>query len=220
MSHPQVITQTEEQLLMKALQWGRNYRDAPDPAGLVHRLRTDYQTSSPRHFKLCRNTIAALLMLDAGLRVGEVVGLQVLDVAYRGVVRSMLTIDGGRSKSGHDRQIPLSARLAYGLGIYLAFFPLASDLPWTTPLICTQCMGPAITPRQLERVLADAALLLIGKTIWPHMLRHTFATRLAGVTDLVTVQDVLGHKSLSSTQIYTHPSPERKSAAIEAMNLL
>ncbi|GAH96402.1 unnamed protein product, partial [marine sediment metagenome] len=56
------------------------------------------------------------------------------------------------------------------------------------------------------------------REIHPHILRHTFATRLMSKTSMRVVQELLGHKNLSSTQIYTHPNNADLQEAIDSLN--
>jgi site-specific recombinase XerD len=65
-----------------------------------------------------------------------------------------------------------------------------------------------ISKRTIHYIISRASMKSIGRTIHPHVLRHTFATRMMFVTNLRVVQQLLGHKNLSSTQIYTHPKRE------------
>jgi len=66
-------------------------------------------------------------------------------------------------------------------------------------------------------MVARVSLDVIKRRIHPHVLRHTFATQLAKVTNIRVVQELLGHSSLESTQIYTHPDMNE---AREAVNRL
>jgi len=74
--------------------------------------------------------------------------------------------------------------------------------------------GLPITTRQVERIIKHAAIASIGRPANPHMLRHTFATKLMRITNVRVVQELLGHRNLSSTQIYTHPNQDDFAAAI------
>lgn len=168
-------------------------------------------------FKCRRNVVAYLLMLDAGLRVGEVVSLHITDCyAALQPVRT-LSIRGSVSKKGSDREVPVSLRLYAALKRFITEPFLIEDYPLTQRLICNKPQGRPLTTRSLERIILAAAERSIHRPITPHVLRHTFATKLMRKTDMRTVQELLGHKHLSSTQIYTHPNMDDKRTAIDSI---
>jgi len=72
-----------------------------------------------------------------------------------------------------------------------------------------------LTTRQVERIIRTAALKSIGRPVHPHVLRHTFASKLMSVCNERIVQELLGHQSITSTQIYTHPNEDDKKKAIQ-----
>jgi len=74
-----------------------------------------------------------------------------------------------------------------------------------------------ITTRQIENIVLAASMKSLGRPLNPHMLRHTFASKLLRVTNIRTVQILLGHSCITSTQIYTHPNEDDKKKAIDAM---
>jgi len=78
--------------------------------------------------------------------------------------------------------------------------------------------GQPLSERHVQRIISSASVKAFGRSINPHVLRHTFGTRLMRVTDMRTVQELLGHKSLASTQIYTHPNEQDKHKAIQNMD--
>lgn len=161
-----------------------------------------------------RNYAMALLMLDAGLRVGEVVKVRIVSLWAFGQPTLNLWVPPWDAKNKKERTIPLSQRirdaveqLQSGLWSTLeqneyhhAFYQVMPDKPVTT--------------RQVERIIRKAAMKSIGRPIHPHILRHTFASRLMKKTDMRTVQELLGHSQMSSTQIYTHPNMDDAKKAI------
>jgi len=158
-------------------------------------------------------------MLDAGLRVGEVCGLQIRDLIYNGEPVLAVTIRPEISKSKTERTLPLSSRLQDAIRIMITKLPNAGVLPGQRPMfygheLGTTTMGQnmttfsPITTRQVQRIIADASFSAFGRRIHPHSLRHTFGTRLAKVLPIKGVQDALGHRQLSSTQVYIHPDAE------------
>ena len=170
-----------------------------------------------RTHKGLRNYTMALLMLDAGLRVGELVNLLVPDLMFNNEIRTAITILTEKRKGRHERIIPVSARLKQALErmfklrwskIYIddktyAFYNLHSVHP--------------LTRRQVQRIIKDAAIQSIGRQIHPHILRHTFASRLMRTTPIRIVQQLLGHSSIQSTQIYMHPNGDDLQNAIESL---
>ena len=139
----------------------------------------------------------ALLMLlySAGLRVGEVVRLRPPDLdAERGLVRVR------RGKGGKDRYTLLARRAVEAVRIYRDAYPTDRWLfPGGRP-------DRHLTARTVQRIVKRSAEAAgIEKDITAHTLRHSFATHLleAG-TNLRIIQELLGHQSARTTQIYTH----------------
>lgn len=139
----------------------------------------------------------ALLMLlySAGLRVGEVVRLRASDLdVERGLVRVR------RGKGGKDRYTLLAKRAVEAVRVYLDAFPTEGWLfPGARP-------ERHLTARSVQRVVKRAAAAAgLAKEVTTHTLRHSFATHLLeGGTNLRIIQELLGHSSARTTQIYTH----------------
>jgi len=165
--------------------------------------------------KAVRNYCMALLMLDAGLRVGELVALRLSDLYFSWVPVRTIFIKPHMTKNKVEHSIPVSHRLSQALtsygktwnllhpdrGVFFAFANGSSNRPLTT--------------RGIEKIIGFAAKKALGYRVNPHVLRHTAASRWMRVTNISTVQQLLGHKHLSSTQIYCHPSEEDKRQAID-----
>lgn len=167
--------------------------------------------------KSIRNYLIACLMLDAGLRVGEVVALNMSHLYFNNRPVETLLLTPSITKNHKERSIPLSPRLSIAISQYRnGFLPVGPILDESFCFYTSDQLKP-ITTRQVENIINTAAIKCWGRRINPHMLRHTFASRLMRVTDMRTVQELLGHNCITSTQIYTHPNEDDKKAAIEMM---
>lgn len=166
-----------------------------------------------------RNHCIALIMLDAGLRVSEVVGLKVADLIFNGKPVTSLVIRPEIAKNSRERQVPIGTRLSESLKEMDAFY-WSPVLPSSNAFAFVSVRtNKPIVRRQVHRIISYAALRSIGRSVNPHTLRHTFASRAMRVTSIRTVQELLGHRNISSTQIYTHPNEQDKRDAIEKMEL-
>lgn len=147
---------------------------------------------------------AALLefLYATGLRVSECAAVDAGDLRLAiGVLRVI-------GKGAKERIVLFGEEAAHRLGRYLAVRP--SIAAPGEPALFVNRRGTRLGDRSIRRVVAGYVdRLALAKHVTPHTLRHTFATHLLeGGADLRTVQELLGHATLSSTQIYTHTAKE------------
>jgi len=162
--------------------------------------------SQIRTNKGIRNYTMALLMLDAGLRVGEVTKLYQIDFLYQGKLKDSLVLSESITKRGRERTVPLSTRLHRAIELMNEnIWPVTHGAESHCAFFNTDG-SQHLTARQVQRIIKDASLRAFGRAIHPHILRHTFATNLMRTCNIRIVQELLGHKNLSSTQVYTHPA--------------
>ncbi|GAV23457.1 tyrosine recombinase XerC [Carboxydothermus pertinax] len=150
-----------------------------------------------------RNKALLELFYGAGLRIGEIVGLKLGDVDLaQGYVR----VTG---KGRRQRIIPLGSYALNALKLYLEVSRPALG-PKSEQLFLNQ-RGGGITPRGVRLIIAKIVKKAgINRKITPHTFRHSYATHLLeGGADIRSVQELLGHKRLSTTEIYTHLSKEQ-----------
>ena len=168
------------------------------------------------YLKSLRNYLIACLMLDAGLRVGEVVQLTTSHLLFNGLPVHSLVLTSDITKNKKERIVPVNTRLTEAIRVYfLKAFPDA--VIFVRGLVFwLSHSSRGITTRQVENIIFSASMKSLGRPVNPHMLRHTFASKLLKVTNMRTVQMLLGHSCITSTQIYTHPNEEDKKKAILA----
>ncbi len=144
------------------------------------------------------------LMYAAGLRVSELIHLTVNDVNLEvGYVRT-------RGKGSRERIVPIGKAAGQALKGYLEGPRRLSPFRSSQPTLFVGTRGRGITRQGFWKILKRYAQTAgIHKRITPHMLRHSFATHLLeGGADLRSVQSMLGHVDIATTQIYTHVSRE------------
>jgi integrase/recombinase XerD len=145
------------------------------------------------------------LMYASGLRASEAIGLELsdLDVEER-VLRA-------RGKGSKERVVPIGQAAVKALTVYLERGrpELAKNRP--EPYVFLNFRGGQLTRQGLYKIVRRHATTAgLADRMSPHTLRHTFATHLlAGGCDLRSVQEMLGHADVSTTQLYTHLSSER-----------
>jgi site-specific recombinase XerD len=183
-----------------------------------------------------RDRLIVLLMARAGLRRGEVLGLRRSDVhlladssalgcgiarAHLHVVRRADNPNRAVAKSRRQRAVPLDFVTVQAFDAYefeRMRVPAAASGDF---VLVNLARAPLGAPMRLDAVndLVTAAARRAGiAAVHPHRMRHAFASNVldAGGT-LDEVQDLLGHASIASTQVYTHPDPARLRAAVDAV---
>lgn len=152
---------------------------------------------------LARRDLALVELLYAsGLRVSEVCGLRLDAVDHE---RSAVRVVG---KGNKERSVPMGGPAARALADWLAVRSSVAT-PQSPPLVFLGARGGALDPRVARRVV-HAATAAGGAEVAPHGLRHAMATHLLeGGADLRSVQEILGHASVATTQLYTHVTSER-----------
>lgn len=148
-----------------------------------------------------RDRLALEILYGAGLRVSELVNLRHQDIDRSGVAHVI-------GKGDKERLCPIGE---VALAVYReyreTYFP---EAPASAPVFA-KVGGTPLTPREVQRLMKRyLALAELPMDLTPHKLRHSFATHMLDRgADLRTVQELLGHASLSTTQIYTHVSLAR-----------
>jgi len=158
-----------------------------------------------------KSALLIKLLYASGLRISECLNLKVEDLEPS---QRIAWVRGG--KGGKDRMVILSRGLVQELQGYLAKQGIVSGL------ILRGRNGKAMTPRNAQKIVRNAARNAgITKPVTPHKLRHSFATHLreAG-TDLRVIQELLGHASIQTTEIYTHVSSEEKRRVVSPLDAL
>jgi integrase/recombinase XerC len=154
------------------------------------------------------------LLYASAMRVSELTGLRVGDIDRSRLTARVL------GKGGKERVVPFGVPAARALDRYLAEArPVLSRSAADDPAILfLNSRGAALNTRSVYEVVAGLLHELPGSgPSGPHAFRHTAATHLLdGGADLRAVQEILGHASLSTTQIYTHVSAERLKQSYQA----
>jgi integrase/recombinase XerC len=146
------------------------------------------------------------VLYSAGVRVGELTGLNVPDVDLEGGV---ITV---RGKGKRERLALLGPPAVEAVGLWLADRPaVAGGRAATQPALFLNKNGTRLTARSVGRLLAKYLTQTgLDPQASPHTLRHSFATHLLDAgADIRSVQELLGHRSLGTTQIYTHVTTQR-----------
>jgi len=150
-----------------------------------------------------RDVAVMLLLYGAGLRISEALSLSPRSAPLDG--RDMMHIKG---KGGKERLVPALAIVSDAIAKYMRLcpYPLAADEP-----LFRGARGGPLSPRLIQLAMEKLRLELgLPDTATPHALRHSFATHLLSAgADLRQIQELLGHTSLSTTQVYTEVDRER-----------
>lgn len=150
------------------------------------------------------------LFLNCGLRVGELVGLNIQDIR-EDTVRVL-------GKGNKERQLYLNQACLEAIQAYLAVRPDPKDEPRHRDALFVSRNRTRLTTRSVENIVQKAVTQAgLDPKYSPHKLRHTAATlMLNNGVDIRTLQDVLGHENLGTTQIYTHISDANMKQAVDA----
>lgn len=182
--------------------------DAPESWWKIHGARLEKKRRMWAEYAWQRDTAMLEVLYSTGIRLSELAGLREAKCDF---LSGVVTVQG---KGKKERLCPLGEPATRALRRALN----ARDAPWllqrgsgTCPHMFLNKNGGAITPRSIERMMKKYAELAgLNLDYSPHTLRHTFATHMLDAgADLRCVQELLGHASLSTTQIYTHVSVER-----------
>jgi integrase/recombinase XerD len=168
----------------------------------VHKLLAQPQGSEPTGF---RDRALLELMYACGLRASEAIGMDVRDLDFEsGVLRA-------RGKGSRERVVPVGRAALEAVRIYLdrGRNQLLRGRPEAKLFV--NFRGEPLTRQGLYKIVRRHATTAgLADRMSPHTLRHTFATHLlAGGCDLRSVQEMLGHADVATTQVYTHLTSER-----------
>lgn len=144
------------------------------------------------------------LFYGGGLRLSEVAGLKPVDVDFAAATVRVL------GKGSKTRIVPIGRIATDAVKFYLEWRKTNGDVDPQAPLLRNRAGGP-LSARSIARIVKKYARTVTGaENASPHSLRHSFATHLLDHgADILAVKEMLGHESVSTTQIYTHVTTEQ-----------
>jgi len=171
-----------------------NYKD-------IEKLLTAYDINN---YLGIRNSLILEMLYSTGIRVGEIVNIELSNIS---IVDRTIKISG---KGNKERMVYFGTRCLELLELYLKNSYNEINVNNLKYLFLSKT-GKQISDREIRKIVDDASIIAgINMKISPHVLRHTFATHmLTEGADLRSVQELLGHENLSTTQVYTHLTNER-----------
>ncbi len=189
---------------------GHQLKRAPRPlpsiadGDLLTQLLEQPMPDTPEQARLwIRDKAMFELLYSSGLRVGELVSLNVSDLRiHESGERGEIRVTG---KGNKTRLVPVGKQALKAITTYLPHRYLWEE-QGDTALFISEKLGTRLTTRAVQQRLKIAANRAgIAQNMYPHLLRHCFASHmLSGSGDLRAVQEMLGHSDISTTQIYTH----------------
>jgi integrase/recombinase XerC len=156
------------------------------------------------------NHCAVELLYATGMRVSELAGLDLSDIDHE---RQLLRVTG---KGNKQRMLPYGMRAKDAIDRWVRLGRPVVEIPTSSNALLLSSRGRRVGVRQLYDVVASQLATTTLGPAGPHTLRHSAATHLLDHgADLRAVQEILGHASLTTTQIYTHVSVERLRSSFE-----
>ena len=159
-------------------------------------------------FATARDTAILEVIYSGGLRISEAVGLRLSDID---LLSDIIKV---RGKGKKERICALGKPSVAALKKYIAFRKARTANETASAPLFINKHGTVLTARSVQRSLKNYLMMAgLPSDMTPHKLRHSFATHMLDAgADLRSVQELLGHANLSTTQIYTHVSAERLKA--------
>ena len=160
-------------------------------------------TAEDKTFKGVRDRLILLMFYETGIRRAELLGLTDASVDLKA---KQIKVTGKRNK---QRIVPFGDELEAGLQAYLDFRKTKTGFSNAPALFITE-EGKPLNEAQVSRIVKDnLSMVTTMKKRSPHVLRHSFATAmLNNKADLTSIQKLLGHESVATTEVYTHVSFE------------
>jgi len=154
------------------------------------------------------------LMAYAGLRPSEALQLRVKDIYIMGRVVKEITLPGTNTKTRTGRDVPIPQPLTEALERYLIRNETFED---PSAYLFPNKQSTHLTLRNMQYAVRKIGYAILHRHVTPKTFRHTYATLLARKAPLRSVQQALGHASITSTQVYTHPAKDDLKHAIDTV---
>ena len=170
--------------------------------GEIEDLTNSYSLDDPTSI---RNHLIIELLYSTGIRVSELVNMKITDINFHDNTIKIL------GKGNKERIVLFGDYAREIIDIYLEKSRNFFEKNNHNDYLILNCFGNKLTTRSVENIVKKASLdLKLNNKVTPHTIRHTYATDLLNNgADIKSVQELLGHSSLSTTQIYTHLTNDR-----------